>query len=229
MRRSRILPTAGGAAGIIAEAPRKILGYNRAGMGLPRLQQQVSSPEDEAQWILRCQAGDSAAFRSLVERYERRAFWIAYHMLGHVEDAQDVVQEAFIRVFRALPRFRLGKRFYTWFYRIVLHLAIDTLRKRREAGGRVVEVAETLEEDAPDPSETFLRDESAARVQEVLEKLPPKERAILVLRDIEGFSAKEIADIIQSNHATVRWWLFLARKEFRRAWEGRYGKEDPCA
>ncbi len=228
MRRQRIIPAAGAAAGIV-EAPPQGLVYNRAGMGLSRLPPAVRAPDDEAQCILRCQAGDAAAFKTLVDKYERRAFWIAYHMLGHVEDAQDVVQEAFIRVFRAIPRFRLGKRFYTWFYRIVLHLAIDTLRKRRETCLKSVEVAESLEAAGADPSESLLRDESAARVQELLEKLPPKERAILVLRDLEGFSAKEIADIIQSNHATVRWWLFLARKEFRRAWEARFGKEDPCA
>jgi RNA polymerase sigma-70 factor (ECF subfamily) len=202
-------------------------------MGLPRLRRapeasDLEPPEEETQWILRCQSGDHSAFRELVERYEERAFWVAYHLVGHVEDAQDIVQEAFIRAFRAIPRFRIGRRFYTWFYRIVLHLAIDALRKRREAR-RMSEVDESVASVGGDPSLPILKDESAARVQEMLEKLSARERAILVLRDIEGFSAKEIADIIQSNHATVRWWLFLARKQFRREWERRFGKEDPCA
>src|SRR5262249_50007825 len=162
----------------------------------------------------------------LVEKYEGRAFWIAYHMLGHTDDAQDVVQDAFVRAFRALPRFRLGKPFYTWFCQIVIHLAIDTLRKRR-GGARALAVAQSPSASNGDPSDRLLKDESAACVQELLERLPPRERAILVLRDIEGVSAKEIADIIGSNHATVRWWLFLARKQFRREWESRFGKEDP--
>ncbi len=213
----------------IAGAERLGWDYNRGPMGLTRPPQSMVSPEEEAQWIARCQSGDASAFKSLVEKYERRAFWVAYHMVGQAEDAQDIVQEAFIRVYRAIPRFRLGKRFYTWFYQIVVHLAIDCLRKRREKNDIDVEAAEAMEASQADPAERLLRTESSEEVQELLEKLSSRERAILVLRDIEGFSAKEIAEIIHTNHATVRWWLFLARKQFRREWEKRHGKEDPCA
>ncbi len=228
MQRMKLFLQASVGGGMVGAFPRRG-GYNRALMGLPRLRPPVgSSPDEEEQWIVRCREGDSSAFKGLVEKYERRAFWIAYHMLGQAEDAQDVVQDAFLRAYRALGRFRLGQPFYTWFYQIVVHLAIDCLRKRKE-GARTVEVAESLSDGAGDPTERLLKDESAARVQELLEQLEPRERAILVLRDIEGLSAKEIADVIGSNHATVRWWLFQARKEFRRVWENRYGKEDPCA
>src|SRR5262245_41171772 len=103
------------------------------------------SVEDETDWIVRIQSGDRGAFQSLVERYEKRAFWVAYHMVGQTEDAQDIVQEAFIRVYRAIHGFRIGQRFYTWFYQILLHLAIDHLRRRREirdiageAGGKLL-------------------------------------------------------------------------------------------
>jgi RNA polymerase sigma-70 factor, ECF subfamily len=212
----------------IAGAMRLGIGYNRAPMGLPRLRQPLPPPQDEVQWICRCQEGDAAAFRHLVEKYQDRAFWIAYHVVGHAEDAQDIVQEAFLRAYRALPRFRAGKRFYTWFYRIVVHLGIDCLRKRRENPERTVEDAERIEAACWDPARPLLRDEAAGRVQELLGSLSDRERAILVLRDIEGFSAKEIAEVIRTNHATVRWWLFLARKSFRREWEMRYGRENPC-
>jgi RNA polymerase sigma-70 factor (ECF subfamily) len=197
-------------------------------MGIPRFARSTIHPEEESRLILRCQNGDSTAFKILVEKYEKRAFWIAYHMVGHADDAQDVVQEAFIRVYRSINRFRLGKRFYTWFYQIVLHLSIDCLRKRRDEIQLDPETASALEASRSDPAESLLRDESSERVQEVLGSLPPRERAILILRDIEDFSAKEIADIIRSNHSTVRWWLFLARKQFRAAWESRFGKEDLC-
>jgi RNA polymerase sigma-70 factor (ECF subfamily) len=196
-------------------------------MGLPRSQPPAQSREVETEWILRCQSGDAAAFRALVEQYQERGFWVAYHMVGQVEDAQDIVQEAFIRVYRALPRFRVGRRFYTWFYQIVLHLAIDSLRKRREHSSLPAESAEGMASGLLEPPEELSRNERVAEVQEVLTRLSPRERAILVLRDIEGFSAKEIAEIIHSNHATVRWWLFLARKGFRREWERRNGKEEP--
>lgn len=199
-------------------------------MGLPRSRRQLLASQDEEQeWIVRCQCGDASAFQSLVERYEERAYWVAYHLVGQAEDAQDVVQEAFIRVFRSIQSFRLGKRFYTWFYQIVLHLAIDHLRRRREHEALADARTQSLAAGTPEPGEAMDRHESVARVQEVLDGLPERDRAILTLRDIEGFSAKDIAEIVRSNHATVRWWLFLARKQFRREWVRRFGKEDPCA
>jgi RNA polymerase sigma-70 factor, ECF subfamily len=184
--------------------------------------------EDETEWILRIQAGDRAAFQALVERYEGRAFWVAFHMVGQAEDAQDIVQEAFIRVYRAMPTFRVGQRFYTWFYQILLHLAIDHLRKRREVRDLSGEAGSRLEARGPEPADLLEKEEAAERVQSLLASLPARERAILILRDIEDFSGKEIAEIVHSNHSTVRWWLFLARKRFRREWERRYGREDPC-
>ena len=186
------------------------------------------SQEEEIEWIRRCQAGDSSAFRGLVTRYESRAFWVAYRIVGNEDDAEDIVQEAFVRVYRALPRFRLGKRFYTWFYQIVLHLAIDSLRKKRDQSSSNAGALEDLSDSRPEPLEELSRSEFGERVQVLLERLPARERAILVLRDIEGFSGKEISEIVNTNHATVRWWLYLARKQFRREWERLYGRENPC-
>jgi RNA polymerase sigma-70 factor (ECF subfamily) len=197
-------------------------------MGLPRSHRPAFSGEEETQWILRCQSGDCSAFRCLVERYEERALRVAYHLVGQAEDAQDIVQDAFVRVFRALGSFRVGRRFYTWFYQIVLHLAIDHLRRRREHAGVSEEISSGLPAEEPEPLERLSRDESAEKVRRLLDRLSPRERAILVLRDIEGLTSKEIAEIIHSNHATVRWWLYLARKQFRAEWERRYGKGDPC-
>lgn len=200
--------------------------YNRRPMVFPRLRRPILSPEEEAQWIVRCQAGDPEAFRFLVEKYQDRAYWVAYHVVGSAEDAQDIVQEAFLRAFRAIPRFTVGMRFFTWFYRIIVHLSIDCLRKRRQPPCSRSEPDEEIEASPKDPAEDLLRDESVGMVQDLLERLPPRERAVLALRDMEGFSSKEIADLVGSNPATVRWWLFLARKKFRQEWEARYGKED---
>jgi RNA polymerase sigma-70 factor (ECF subfamily) len=206
--------------------------YNRAPMVLSKFRIPLESADEDAQWILRCQAGDASAFRQLVERYERRAWCVAFHMVGHDEDARDIVQEAFIRVYRALPRFRVGKRFFTWFYRIILHLAIDHMRRCRERGALGLEAADaegaSTSNPSSDPVRQALRDEASERVQRLLEKLPERDRAVLVLRDIEGLSAVEIAEIVGSNPATVRWWLFLARKQFRHRWESLYGEEDTC-
>ena len=90
------------------------------------------------------------------------------------------------------------------------------------------EEVDELSDSHPEPLEQLSREEFDERVQTLLERLPARERAILVLRDIEGFSGKEISEIVDSNHATVRWWLYLARKQFRREWERLYGGENPC-
>ncbi|MEM7198711.1 MAG: sigma-70 family RNA polymerase sigma factor [Planctomycetota bacterium] len=169
--------------------------------------------------------GDEEAFGQLVARYHRRAFWIAFHVVGRVEDARDVVQESFVRVHRALNNFDFGRSFYTWFYRIVMNLAIDSLRKRRAA--RAVSVDEFVdrlaaEEGATEPAE---RDETRTLVWRVLGKLDSKFRSVMVLRDIHGMSCREIAPILQVTHATVRWRLHRARQIFREHWE-RMVKED---
>ena len=149
-------------------------------------------------------AGDDEAFGGIVARYHRRAFWIAFHVVGRVEDARDVAQEAFLRVYRSLQRFDFSRNFYTWFYRIVMNLAIDALRKRRSARATTLEgLAERLpaDEDTVAPVE---QKETRALVWSVLNKMDGKFKSVLVLRDIHGMSCREMAPILQVTHATVR-------------------------
>jgi RNA polymerase sigma-70 factor (ECF subfamily) len=168
-------------------------------------------------------AGDQLGFRGLVERYERRAFWIARGMLNNDEDARDVAQEAFIRVHRSLHRFDVKLKFSTWMHQIVVNLSIDHMRKhkRRKAIDldSVGEVADGRER--VDPVESA---ELKDRVARVLEELPAKYKAVMVLSDLQGIGAKEIAKITDTTHATVRWRHHRARKLFREAWERIYGK-----
>ena len=96
------------------------------------------SDVEDARIIQRILDGDEDAFVDLVDRYHRRAFWIAFHVLGRGEDARDVVQESFVRLHRSLHRYDFGRSFYTWFYRIVTNLAIDALRKRKSARVRLL-------------------------------------------------------------------------------------------
>lgn len=182
--------------------------------------------EAEAHDLIRLsQVGDEDAFRRLVERYQGRAYWAAYHLVHDAEDARDIAQEAFIRVFRSLDRFDFKYRFYTWLYQIVVNLAIDHLRRRRGAGRSVSlgDVAEIASEDSG-PSGRLERAEKRRAVEQVLATLPDKQRALIVLRDVEGLSSKEIADILGCNHATVRWRLHRARVRFRQLWESRHGE-----
>ncbi len=183
-----------------------------------------SQVDDDRALIQAAQAGDETAFRGLVDRYSKRVYWIAYHMVGNEDEAYDISQEAFIRVFRSIGRFKLEYKFYTWLYQIVHRLAIDSLRKRPQQARRVSmeELGEVLRARGIGPHGELEAAELKDRVQAVLADLPPKYRTVIVLRDIEGFSSKEIADIVGSTHATVRWRLHRARSLFRDAWEKRF-------
>jgi RNA polymerase sigma-70 factor (ECF subfamily) len=180
---------------------------------------------DDREVIVRAQAGDEEAFRDLVERYKKRAYWVAFNLVNDENEARDISQEAFIRVFRNIAKFDLRFKFYTWLYQIVTNLSIDALRKRQ--GQRRVSLEDVGDVRAVQQSahERLERLELKERVAEVLETLPPKYKAVLSLRELEGLSSKEIATIVGSTHATVRWRLHRARSLFRDAWEARFGKE----
>lgn len=180
----------------------------------------------DAGLLLRAQSGEEDAFKELVERYEKRAYFIAFGLLNREEEAWDVAQEAFLRVYRSLDRFDFSRSFYTWFFRIVQNLAIDRLRKAAvhksvSLDGLEDRLAANREADQPVESE-----ETRKLVRRVIEKLPPSFRAVLVLRDLEGLSCKEIAPVVGASHATVRWRLHRARKLFKEHWE-RIAKEHP--
>jgi RNA polymerase sigma-70 factor (ECF subfamily) len=177
----------------------------------------------DADLVLRARRGDGEAFRSLVERYEQRAYWVARGMLNNDEDARDAAQDAFIRVHRSLERFDVNLRFYTWLYQIVVNLCIDQLRKRKKRRGVSLDAVGDIEGRGEDPC-ALEGAELKTRVARVLEELPPKYKAVMVLSDLEGIGAKEIATITSTTHATVRWRHHRARKLFREAWERMYGK-----
>lgn len=170
--------------------------------------------------IKRCQQGDMADFKELVSRYQQKIMWVAYQMIGNYEEARDISQEAFIRVYRALSQFKLTSNFYTWLYRIVVNLCIDFLRKQKHAS-KVISFDDVMDVKSSDISidKYFEKKELVEEVKLVLQELPPMYKIIIILRDIEGFSCKEIENIVDCNHNTVRWRLFRARQLFKKAWE----------
>ena len=181
---------------------------------------QTAAPDaGDIEILRRCLDGCEAAFAELVDNYQQRAFWVAYHVLGRAEAARDVAQEAFVRVHRSLHRFDFARNFYTWFYRIVMNLAIDALRKRQTARATNLEdYAHILPADDV-TSEPAERHETQALVWQALDKMDPKFRSVLVLRDIHGLSCREISPILKVTHATVRWRLHRGRQIFRVHWE----------
>lgn len=187
-----------------------------------------SDPRAEAELIRACQRGDEDAFAQLVRRYHGRAYWVAYGLLGNEEDARDVVQDAFLRVYRALDRFDFNQSFYTWLYRIVVNLAIDRLRRNAKARSVALDDVgeQPVESDRSAPDSELEADETRREVRKVLESLPEKYRTVMVLRELNGLSCKEIAGIVNSSHATVRWRLHVARKFFKEEWERRQQQAD---
>lgn len=194
-------------------------------------QGQVPPPADDREidhaLLRRCQAGEEDAFEGLVRRHQRRAWRVARQMVPSDEDAQDLAQEAFLRVFRSLERFDYQHDFTTWLYRIVTNLCIDHLRKRRPmVSTSAAQDEEDGEWDLVDhrderPSDRIESQETASEVQACLDALAPHFQSVMVLRELEGLPCTEIAEIVGATHVTVRWRLHRGRKLFQEEWERR--------
>jgi len=149
---------------------------------------------------------------------------VALALVGNKEDARDLAQDAFLRVFRNLERFDFEHEFTTWLYRIVTNLAIDFLRKRRPAMSTTAEEEEEADLDladpeGPAPSDAMEHMETAERVRACIERLAPHFRSVMILRELEGLPCQEIARIVGTTHVTVRWRLHRGRKLFLEEWE----------
>jgi RNA polymerase sigma-70 factor, ECF subfamily len=175
--------------------------------------------------IAECLQGDPTAFGGLVHRYQDRLFHVVFRLVGNVEDAQDVVQEAFLNAYQALEGFKGDSLFFTWLYRIAVNTAISLKRKQKVAvrldSGRNGQLAiEPL-----DPSETsrpghaLEQAEQEQRVQQALLKLSAEHRAVLILKDMEGQKYETMAEVLQVPIGTIRSRLHRARLELRELLE----------
>jgi RNA polymerase sigma-70 factor (ECF subfamily) len=169
----------------------------------------------EQELVSRARNGDRDAFRLLVERYEGRVYAIAYGLLGHREDAREVAQEAFLKAYRMLGSFRGDAGFYTWLYRIVVNLAIDLRRRDRPAP--LEDPDRMRDARSEDPAGEAYRGELRAAIRTAIDGLPPEQRAVIVLRELEGLSYAEIAEVEQIPIGTVMSRLFYARRKLQAA------------
>lgn len=185
-----------------------------------------SGGDEDSVLVHRAREGDHAAFRQLVERHQSKAHAIALRFVRDEDDARDVVQEAFLRVYRGLARFQGGSSFFTWFYRIVANAAIDLKRKpaRREspfddARPRPDEVYTPFLSrlEGADPADAVARRELSSRIQKALDELPPYHRGAIVMRELEGLSYEEMAQAMGVSKGTVMSRLFHARQKLQRA------------
>jgi RNA polymerase sigma-70 factor (ECF subfamily) len=182
-------------------------------------------PIDDRELVLAAQRGDRDAFKTLFERYHRRAYALAFGVLRHSDDAMDVVQDAFIKAHKYLDKFEGNSGFYTWLYRIVMNLAIDHLRKHRRV--KPVELDEArLEADADDallpriisgnPGRALMDKEIRKRIDAALDELSENHRAVLVMRELEGLSYEEMAQAMSCSKGTIMSRLFHARRNMQR-------------
>jgi RNA polymerase sigma-70 factor (ECF subfamily) len=171
--------------------------------------------------IRQCLQGSTAAFGELVRRYQDRLFNTVYRLLDHAEDAQDVVQEAFLNAYQNLGSFKGDSQFFTWLYRIAMNTAISLKRKQRATvslsgerdGDLGLEPADASEDVQPEI--TLRRRERARKLQDALNRLSPDHRAVLVLKEIEGEKYEVIAEILEVPVGTIRSRLHRARAELR--------------
>ena len=169
-------------------------------------------------------AGQAEAFRELLSRYRKSALALAYQMLGNAEDAEDAAQEAFVRVFQAIPQFRGQASFSTWLYRIVTNTCLGRIRRRRHSLA-LDSIAEPRGADSPSQQVT-----DALMTRQVLHQMPPGLQAVLLLRVEGGLSYREIADALGLPIGTVRSRLSKARIAFRKLWhEFTAGGEPPAS
>ncbi len=177
---------------------------------------------DEKQLLEACRQGDSDAFRVLFDRYHKRVLQVAYRLCGNLQEAEDTTQEVFLRVYQAASEFEGISELFTWLYRITTNLSLDRLRKRERRRKYQAPADLTLPEwsDSAPPSpeaheEAVWEQELQQKLQEALNQLKPKWRIVLVLKDIEGLSYRDIARIIGCSEGTVSSRLNRGRQQLR--------------
>lgn len=173
----------------------------------------VAEAADDRFLVARVRRGDMEAYGELVQRYMRRAFSIAYSVLRHREDAEDAVQDAFIRTLERLGQLEDGKPFRPWFYRIVVNRAISFRRARSVRATSPVR-EELCAAGAP-PDRAVEQRELRERLLRAVDELPERQRTILLLADVEELNSGEIAEILEMPSGTVRYHLHLGRRALR--------------
>lgn len=169
----------------------------------------------ESALVERVRGGDPAAFDLLVERYMRRAFSVAYRVLGQREDAEDLVQDAFLIVLQRIETFERGRSFAPWFFRILVNRGMNA-RKARSLRA-TDEIPEATTSRGPAPDTNAERSELRGDLRVAMAGLSDRQRTIVQLFELEGFGGPEIAEILEISQGTVRWHLHEARKTLRRS------------
>jgi RNA polymerase sigma-70 factor (ECF subfamily) len=183
---------------------------------------------DDHRLIAECRKGNTAAFGVLVRRYQDRLYNTVYRLLDHADDAQDVVQEAFLSAYQSLDGFKGDSLFFTWLYRIAVNTAISLKRKQKAVvslngdwtnrnGDHALEPPDPSEENQP--GHALEQAEEEKRVHRALARLSPEHRAVLIMKDLEGQKYEVMAEVLGVPIGTIRSRLHRARLELRELLE----------
>lgn len=195
----------------------------------------ISSPPQveltDAELVRQAQQGNAKAFDLLVTRYRGKVYGMCYHLVHNEQDAWDLAQNAFIKAWRALGSFKGDSAFYTWIYRITHNVAYDWLRKHRiesdgefndEVNNTIAVGAETAPKHDPSPDDALKNQEIGQRIHQAIAQLSPDHRTVILLREVEGHSYEEIAEMTQTSVGTVMSRLFYARKKLQELLKDTY-------
>jgi RNA polymerase sigma-70 factor (ECF subfamily) len=187
----------------------------------PNIQQPVS---EEMELVRRAKRGDDSAFEELVRRYDRNVFRIAQHITQNREDAEDVVQDAFLKAYGNLAQFQEQSKFYTWLVRIAVNEALMKLRRRRPERTISLDEEVKTEDDSvprevadwsPNPEQQYTQAELRDILDRTIHGLPATFRTVFVLRDVEGLSTEETAEALELSVPAVKSRLLRARLQLR--------------
>jgi RNA polymerase sigma-70 factor, ECF subfamily len=190
-------------------------------LGLPDRSARTAA-SSVASMIERAKAGDPAAFEEMIDCYQRKVITTSWRMLGNKEDARDAAQEVFLRVYKYLGGFRIDQDFAAWLYRIIVNVCRDQMRKRGrpeqftsfEFENEIGNFDARASDD--DVEAAAIRSQQQALIAQALDTLSKKERAAIVLRDLEGLTTEEVARALGSSQTTVRSHLSSARAKIKK-------------
>lgn len=188
------------------------------------VQPSMQSDTDESILVAGAQSGDARAFTQLVDKYERKIFRLGRHITQNEEDAEDILQETFLKAYEHLPEFQGNSKFYTWLVRIAVNESLMKLRKRKT--GRMVSLDDTIdtgEDTMPreiavwedNPEKNYSREELRRILEEAIESLLPIFRTVFILRDVDELSTEETAGVLNISVPAVKSRLLRARLQLR--------------